>query len=286
MKKAWILVFALILTFFAVHSSADGVMAALNQKIATRTGPSTRYDEPGTFFSSAWKTTQVRVLSKVLTGSTWWVQIEFQNQNRLYRAYTGLKRVNVNPAGIREETLLGYGTMNAAGDVTALFGPGENYARMDHDIPWSVDVTVWGAENGYLLVDFFDEYLSIQRRAWVYSDLVDVVWKNGIPPAGSIPAQTAGIQPGKTYYASGEHNLEVTILQYAEKGGYSILSLSIDGITAYPALAVEMEKTNSGTFSTGNGGGEVWFDADQLIMELFLPSDGLSDVYVLSAGSI
>ena len=38
MKKAWILVFALILTFFAVHSSADGVMAALNQKIATRTG--------------------------------------------------------------------------------------------------------------------------------------------------------------------------------------------------------------------------------------------------------
>ena len=52
MKKAWILVFALILTFFAVHSSADGVMAALNQKIATRTGPSTRYDEPGTFFSS------------------------------------------------------------------------------------------------------------------------------------------------------------------------------------------------------------------------------------------
>ena len=82
------------------------------------------------------------------------------------------------------------------------------------------------------------------------------------------------------------HNLEVTVLQYAQKGGYSILSLTIDGKPSYPALAVRMEKSDAGTFSTESGGGEVWFDADQLIMELFLPSDGLSDVYVLSAGSI
>ena len=49
-----VLVYAFLLCLCAAllysDASADTMYCSLNQKIATRTGPSTSYDEPGTFF--------------------------------------------------------------------------------------------------------------------------------------------------------------------------------------------------------------------------------------------
>lgn len=154
--------------------ASTGVTATLKSQLSTRTGPSTAYDEPGTFFSSTWQNETVMVYSKAFGSGVWWLQIEFQTREGLMRAYTGLKRVNVDIDMIPEETCLGYGMMNLAGDVQGYSGPGTQYAVIRREIPWSVDVSIWGSENTYYLVEFYDEGLSCLRRAWVPRSWVDV----------------------------------------------------------------------------------------------------------------
>ena len=192
MKKLFCLV--LVLCLLTGGALAD-VQATLNQKIATRTGPGTAYDQPGTFFINTWKNAAVRVLSKAEGSGVWWVQVEFTEAGKTYRAYTGAKRVNVNLDDVPLEAPIGAGSMIAAGNVAGRYGPGEQYAVMKDDVPWSVDVVVYAAENGYLLVDFFDPGMNKQRRAWVFGELAKVQWY-GPQPAGSLAESTAGIADG------------------------------------------------------------------------------------------
>ena len=66
-----------------------------NQKLATRTGPGTQYDEPGTFlYAGASVTAVARAWDSY--NEIWWVQVDFAEGSSRYRVYTGLKRLNVN----------------------------------------------------------------------------------------------------------------------------------------------------------------------------------------------
>ena len=58
------------------YTSYAYVNATLNSRLATRTGPSTTYDEPGSFFSAGHNVT---VLSRAYDtrNNIWWVQVEF-----------------------------------------------------------------------------------------------------------------------------------------------------------------------------------------------------------------
>ena len=69
----------------------------LLDRLSTRSGPGTQYQEPGTFFrNDTWKGKTVRVLKKATGNGVWWVQVDFQTDNgNSYRVWTGKKRVDV-----------------------------------------------------------------------------------------------------------------------------------------------------------------------------------------------
>ncbi len=138
-----------------------------NQKLATRTGPGTRYDEPGTFlYAGASVTAVARAWDSY--NEIWWVQVDFAEGSSRYRVYTGLKRLNVNIQSLPEERNLGGDTVSSAAE--ARFGPGASYALCPVNVPAGARVTVWGRENGYSLVEYSDSRISNPlRRCWIPS---------------------------------------------------------------------------------------------------------------------
>ena len=122
MKKltALVLALCLILTTGSV-AFADYVDGWLNQRIATRTGPSTRYYEPGSFLRAG---DRVTVHSKVWDdrNEIWWVQVEFRSGNERYRAYTGSWRMDVDLSSVPEEKALR--TCEVWEDADVFAGPG------------------------------------------------------------------------------------------------------------------------------------------------------------------
>ena len=145
---------------------------ALKDRIASRTGPSTAYDEPGTFFEKNWQSKYVNVYSKAVGNDVWWLQVEINEGGRKYRVYTGLKRVDVNINSVPEETCQGTGYVNTTGSVVGYYGPGRDYQPITRQIPRGVQVTIWAYENDFLLIDFYDSNLGMQRRAWIEANLV------------------------------------------------------------------------------------------------------------------
>ena len=149
------------------YTNYSYVLAILNSKLATRTGPGTQYDEPGTFLSSG---SQVRVLSKAYDqrNQIWWVQVEFSSGGSLYRAYTGLKRFsNLIINSVPEEKVIGTCTFSQS--ITGYYGPGYNYRAIAAKIPAGVSCTIYGyasaGDSDFIQVEFYDQ--GRYRRAWV-----------------------------------------------------------------------------------------------------------------------
>ena len=107
---ATLIAFLLLFQFLpAADAAGSGTRAYLKMALSTRTGPGNWYDEPGTFFSNNYQNTSVRVLSKAWDerNSIWWLQVEFYISSTPYRAYTGLKRVNIDINNVPNEKVLG-----------------------------------------------------------------------------------------------------------------------------------------------------------------------------------
>ena len=152
------------------QDSGSGIPAGLKMRLSTRSGPSPLYDEPGSFFFSNWQTTTVRVLGKAWdnTNGIWWVLVDFENKGTKYRAWTGLKRVDVNIDRVPEIYASGSGTVYP---TEAYYGPGGSYARCA-GISQAQQVTLYGRENGYVEVEFYDSYAGLNRRCWVPASAV------------------------------------------------------------------------------------------------------------------
>lgn len=287
-KMQWICLMLCICLLMAAglpSAMADGgnaVTAGLKMRIATRTGPSTQYTEPGTFFEKDWYTAHVDVISKAYGSGVWWVQVEFTDGGKLYRAYTGVKRVNVQLDRIPEEEILGTAVLSAAGDVTAYYGPGDRYAKMKDVVPWGTQGKIVMAENGYVLMDFYDEYINQQRRAWIFSDLVDVDWYAGMPES-SIPGNLANIAPGTAFWRSDEPSSFCQVLDYQEKGSYSVMNLYLSEVGYFNNVYVYMEGQDHGTFALANGAnGEIWFGTQTVAIETYMPQYGIDSVLVFN----
>lgn len=145
------------------------VIGTLNDKLATRTGPGTQYDEPGTFLSRG---SQVTVLSKAYDqrNGIWWVQVEFTASGSAYRAYTGVKRfTGLNLSLIPEERVIGACVVSQS--VTGYYGPGYNYRAISKKVPGGVRCDIYGyafgEEGDFLLIEFFDQNQNRSRRAWI-----------------------------------------------------------------------------------------------------------------------
>lgn len=165
-----------------VYESHSEVSAAkLLMKLATRSGPGTEYDEPGTFFGKNWKTTTVRVLGKHWDGSIWWVLVDFSNGGKAdYRVWTGLKRVDVDLSRVQEVYAIGQGTVNGTSETYR--GPGGNYAKAKVTIAGWKDVVAYGRENGYVEVEF--EQKGKWYRLWVPEYETSIDWGNNFSGEG------------------------------------------------------------------------------------------------------
>ena len=147
----------------------------LLMKLATRSGPGTQYDEPGTFFPKTWKKETVRVLGKSYDGSVWWVLVDFNNSGKAsYRVWTGLKRVDVDLSKLKEIYPAGQGTVDATSETYR--GPGGKYAKAKVTISSWVDVLAFGRENGYVEVEF--EQGRKTYRLWVPEKVAHIDWGN------------------------------------------------------------------------------------------------------------
>lgn len=156
------------------ESLPDVTGTNLLMKLATRTGPGTEYEEPGTFFRNNWQTQTVKVTGKHWDGSVWWVQVDFKSGNARYRAWTGLKRVDVNLDRVKEIRASGRLHVNP---TKAYCGPGSNYAKLKDVLFYEDNIEFFGWENGYVEIDYYDVNREIQRRCWVPQSAVSgVVW--------------------------------------------------------------------------------------------------------------
>ena len=128
---------------------AGGVPAYLNQQMATRSGPGTKYtEELGTLPQD----TQIVLIEKVTTHGTPWGMVEFWRNGKLYRAYTGMKRIEAAysaPEGSEE-----YYTVALSQAQTAYYGPGSQYATRKNAVGKGTKVRVLKEENGFFLVDY------------------------------------------------------------------------------------------------------------------------------------
>lgn len=173
-----------------VHAS--GVPANLLMRLSTRTGPGMQYDEPRMYFQNDWRTTQVQVMSAARDNDNeaWWVQVDFTTAlGTRFRAYTELKQVDVDIDTVFHEQPLGAGEMTSA--ARAYWGPGQEYKESKFDVPNHTKVTVYGAENGFVQVEFYDARTARSdnslRRAWVSEKAVSGRWTS---PASSEPIAT------------------------------------------------------------------------------------------------
>ena len=144
-------------------------IGTLNNRLATRTGPGTTYDEPGSFLAAGH---QVTVLSKAYDSRNeiWWVQVEFSDNGVRYRAYTGVKRFkDLNLQWIPEEQVIG--TCTVTSSMAGYYGPSYSYKEIARKIPSGVQCKIFGYAYGgnsdFLQIEFYDEAISKYRRAWV-----------------------------------------------------------------------------------------------------------------------
>lgn len=152
-----------------VPNSFQPIRTTLSMRMATRSGPSTSYDELGSYFKAGYDVTVLSLTHDL--GGTPWVQVEFTYKNRLRRAYTGLKRVNVDAAVLPTEEWLADATLIR--QVTPRYGPGANYEARNLTINAGQWGSVYAYENGWAQFEYFDTPNDVIRRVWV--DLDDLI---------------------------------------------------------------------------------------------------------------
>ncbi len=193
LKRCAALLLCLLMAVGFLTEAAAWVDAGLLMRLSTRTGPGTQYDEPGTFFSSDWRTTRVQAHTAAWDNynDIWWIQVEFVVKGTKYRAYTGLKRVDIDVNTLYQEAPLGTAKMTSA--AKAYWGPGRDYRESKYNVPNHTQVTVYNAENGFVQVEFYDGRTAKSeralRRAWVTERAVSGAWSSPVNPPPVITPQ-------------------------------------------------------------------------------------------------
>ena len=143
----------------------------LNRPMATRTGPSTDYTEPGTFFAAG---EVVRIISIAYDeNQVPWVQVDIDYGRKHLRAYTGLKRIDgISPGDIPREDNL-FLDCTVLETVTPQCGPGLDYTPCAFTIDEGTTVSVVDYENGYAMCELDFGGKHNWRRFWIDVDMLD-----------------------------------------------------------------------------------------------------------------
>ncbi|MBQ4075206.1 MAG: hypothetical protein IJD39_08390 [Clostridia bacterium] len=136
----------------------------LNRPLSTRSGPSTGYNEFGTFLKAG---DEIRLISRYYDSRNeiWWVQAEFTYRGVMRRAYTGAQRINGDISSLPVEQSQGSALLTR--QAQPWNGPGNTYAQLGDPIPAGTQGTLWGRENGYAQFDFLDGTMGKRRRVWI-----------------------------------------------------------------------------------------------------------------------
>lgn len=151
------------------YDTTVGITAYLNKRIATRTGPSNAYDEPGSFFTTG---APVQVLTKAYDAENdlYWLQLEFVYEGQKLRAYTPSSRVDVDLNMVPDED------QPSAARITQrtrnFYGPGTDYKAHTDEIIEGTQGRIYAQERGYVLFEWFDYYQNLKRRAWIPANTV------------------------------------------------------------------------------------------------------------------
>lgn len=153
---------------FRSFSGFANIAARPNRKLATRTGPATRYDEPGTYAQD----TQVRAMSKAYDSGNgiWWIQFQMRYRGQVYCLYTGLKRFDgLDISQLPTEKVIGRCRLSMSAE--AYYAPCEDAARNSWDVPANTQCDIYavvtGSGSDYIQVEFYDSVHGTWRRAWI-----------------------------------------------------------------------------------------------------------------------
>lgn len=151
-----------------VYPSA-GTVALLNKKAATRSGPGTRFDEPGTFYSAG---DAVNVISKAWDDDSalWWYQIEINTSDGWIRAYTPAQRVDLDVSLVpTEDNLNDMRSVITSGPV--YFGPSTSYRKYGWSWIYEGDnAKICAISGDWAQIEYYSYAKDVTRRGWVKLD--------------------------------------------------------------------------------------------------------------------
>lgn len=154
-------------------NSSSGLLAMSNRPISTRSGPSTKYDELGTYWNDGGHT--VTVLSRASGNDIWWLEVEFEYNGKMVRAYTGEQRIDIDVSRVPiEGGAIGSGRVTST--TTAYYGPGTNYKQHQQKISSGTTGAVMAWENGYVCLEFQPSGSYQIRRVWLPEDAVSITY--------------------------------------------------------------------------------------------------------------
>ena len=145
--------------------TASGKVVVLNDRMATRSGPGTQYTELGSYFQAGTAVTAVSAAYDE-RNEIWWIQTEFSYNGEMRRAYTGVKRLDMQAGDVPAEyQLADEAVLNRS--VYAYYGPGYGYTMYNRQIPAGTEGKIWRSEGEYAQFEFYDEAEGAWRRVWV-----------------------------------------------------------------------------------------------------------------------
>lgn len=160
---------AILLTICLIVSCSAALAATTasvtESRISTRSGPSTKYTEPGSFL---WRGAQVTVHTRSYDSRNgiYWVQVEFTSGNERYRAYTGAWRLNVDLSWVPDEIVL-QDTAWLTGNTCGYAGPGYDFHYYDDIVVYSAyPVKIIEVENNFALIETEGSSAGL-TRIWV-----------------------------------------------------------------------------------------------------------------------
>lgn len=189
LKKGISVLLVILLLCPAVNALA--VSARLKTNMSTRSGPGTWFtEELGTLPSS----TSVAAIEKITTSETTWVLVEFRSNGQLYRAYTGLSRLEVY-GDLPVANASGYGD-TVLTETSAYYGPGAQYANRRLRVPAGTGVTVYGQEDQWAFCEYRENGKMVRGYLAV----------NTLRTAGSTQSQAAAPTEIPYYWSSWNNN--------------------------------------------------------------------------------
>lgn len=139
----------------AMAKEGDPQVGVLNDRLSTRTGPGTQFEEPGTFLSAGDEITVYSIAYDV--NGVAWIQTEINTNAGKMRVYSGLKRVD----GLNVDKLHEEGNLNLAAtldyDYAPKYGPGADYASYSFTFRAGRKFTVKDTEGDWAMIEFYAE---------------------------------------------------------------------------------------------------------------------------------